>query len=139
MANYKVIFKATSNEPGAPTHWEPGCPLLIKAVQVARDTQTGDAYLQLKLWNLTDKTIGSFVLKAEITYQDGTRETVEVNPLDADIAPCYDYKPEPISLAHGNVDKAEARILAVTCGGAGWQSARVAQPIPHGAPLNLGQ
>lgn len=139
MANYKVIFKATSNEPGAPTHWEPGCPLLIKAVQVARDTQTGDAYLQLKLWNLTDKTIGSFVLKAEITYQDGTRETVEVNPLDADIAPCYDYKPEPISLAHGNVDKVEARILAVTCGGAGWQSAQVAQPIPHRAPLNLGQ
>lgn len=139
MANYKIIFKATSNGPGVLTHWEPGCPLLIDAVQVSRNTQTGAAYLQLKLRNLTNRTLGSFDLRTEVTYQDGTGEIVETNPLDADIAPGCSYTPEPTPLTQGAVVDASARVLAVSEESAYWQSERNAQPLPQGALLDLGQ
>ena len=139
MANFKVVFRADSDGAERRTGWEPGCPILVKAIQVARDTQTGDAYLQLKVWNLTDQTVGSFTLQAEVTYQDGTRETVEVNPLDADIAPRHDYKPLPARLAGGAIADVHARVLAATYGNASWHSAQPAAPLPQGAPLNLEQ
>lgn len=139
MANFKVIFRADSDGAERRTGWEPGCPVLIKAIQVARDTQTGDAYLQLKVWNLTDQIVGSFTLQAEVTYQDGTSETIEVNPLDADIAPRHDYKPLPVHLANGSIADVSARVLAATYGNASWHSEQPATPLPQGAPLNLEQ
>ncbi len=139
MANFKVIFRADSDGAERRTSWEPGCPILIKAIQVARDTQTGDAYLQLKVWNLTDQTVGSFTLQTEVTYQDGTCETVEVNPLDADIAPRHDYKPLPVHLANGAIANVHARVLAATYGSTCWRSTQPAAPLPQGAPLNLEQ
>ena len=139
MANFKVVFRADSDGAERRTGWEPGCPILVKAIQVARDTQTGDAYLQLKVWNLTDQTVGSFALQAEVTYQDGTRETVEANPLDADIAPRHDYKPLPVHLAGGAIADVHARVLEATYGNASWHSAQPAAPLPQGAPLNLEQ
>ena len=139
MANFKVIFRADSDGAERRTGWEPGCPVLIKAIQVARDTQTGDAYLQMKVWNLTDQIVGSFTLQAEVTYQDGTSETVEMNPLDADIAPRHDYKPLPVHLANGSIADVSARVLAATYRNASWHSEQPATPLPQGAPLNLEQ
>lgn len=139
MANFKIIFRADSDGATRRTDWEPGCPVLIKAIQVARDTQTGDAYLQLKVWNLTDQVVGSFTLQADVAYQDGTCETIEVNPLDADIAPRRDYKPVPVHLAAGLITNVSACVLAATYGNSSWHSEQPAAPLPQGAPLNLEQ
>ncbi len=57
-----------------------GCPLLVNAVQVSRNTDTGQCYLQLKLSNISGATVDSFKLQADVSYVDGASETVELNP-----------------------------------------------------------
>lgn len=138
VADYKVVFRADGGGGGKPASWEPGCPLLVKAIQVARNTQTGEAYLQLKLWNLTDEVVESFTLMAEVTYRDGTQETLEVSPLDADIARGCSYRPEPAALAQGAVAAASARIVAATYGNTTWHSEQPVITTPQ-QPLDLSE
>ena len=41
MANYKVIYKAGSDENRL--EWEPGCLIQLKAIQVSRDAESSEA------------------------------------------------------------------------------------------------
>ena len=87
MANFKVVFRSDNQGADTSPGWEPGCPLLVNAVQVSRNTDTGQCYLQLKLSNISGATVDSFKLQADVSYVDGASETVELNPLDADVQP----------------------------------------------------
>ena len=87
MANFKVVFRSDNQGADTSPGWEPGCPLLVNAVQVSRNTDTGQCYLQLKLSNISGATVNSFKLQADVSYVDGANETAELNPLDADIQP----------------------------------------------------
>lgn len=103
MANYKVAFRSDNQSAAGAPGWEPGCPLLINAVQVSRDTDTGQCYLQLKLSNISGEMVNSYELRADVNYADGTTETVEPRPLDADIAPSKNYRPDPVALTGSEV------------------------------------
>lgn len=48
MADYKIVFRAdeTSSD-HATLLWEPPCPAMLAAVQVSRNVQTSEAYLQV--------------------------------------------------------------------------------------------
>lgn len=80
MANFKVVFRSDNQGADTSPGWEPGCPLLVNAVQVSRNTDTGQCYLQLKLSNISGATVDSFKLQADVSYVDGASETVELNP-----------------------------------------------------------
>ena len=41
MANFKVVFRSDNQGADTSPGWEPGCPLLVNAVQVSRNTDTG--------------------------------------------------------------------------------------------------
>lgn len=120
MAKYKVIFRSDNKNAGTAPGWEPGCPVLINAVQVSRNTETGQCYLQLKLSNLTDEAIGRFALRVEVTYADGATEAVELKPLDADIQPGHAYRPDAVPLAGSDVQHVSARIVSATYGNEHW-------------------
>lgn len=62
MANFKVVFRSDNQGADTSPGWEPGCPLLVNAVQVSRNTDTGQCYLQLKLSNISGATVDSFKL-----------------------------------------------------------------------------
>ena len=72
MANFKVVFRSDNQGADTSPGWEPGCPLLVNAVQVSRNTDTGQCYLQLKLSNISGATVTSFKLHAAVSYVDGT-------------------------------------------------------------------
>lgn len=71
MANFKVVFRSDNQGADTSPGWEPGCPLLVNAVQVSRNTDTGQCYLQLKLSNISGATVDSFKLQADVSYVDG--------------------------------------------------------------------
>ena len=77
MANFKVVFRSDNQGADTSPGWEPGCPLLVNAVQVSRNTDTGQCYLQLKLSNISGATVDSFKLQADVSYVDGANETAK--------------------------------------------------------------
>lgn len=140
MAKYKVIFRSDNKNADTAPGWEPGCPVLINAVQVSRNTETGQCYLQLKLSNLTDVVIGRFALRAEVTYADGATEAVELKPLDSDIQPGRAYRPDAVLLAGSDVQHVSARIVSATYGSEHWATSGETPAISTlcaGAPLEL--
>lgn len=139
MAKYKVIFRSDNKNADTAPGWEPGCPVIINAVQVSRNTETGQCYLQLKLSNLTDEVVSRFALRAEVTYADGTAEAVEIAPLDADIRPGRAHQPGAVPLTGSDVRHVTARIASATYGNEQWMSAGKVCANTAGGPLDLDQ
>lgn len=139
MANFKVVFRSDSQGADTSPGWEPGCPLLVNAVQVSRNTDTGQCYLQLKLSNISGATVDSFKLQADVSYVDGASETVELNPLDADVQPAKTHRPEPVSLAGSQITNVIVRVLSVSQPEIEWHAEAGSEPgpIPVGTELVL--
>lgn len=135
MVNFKVIYRADIANGGV--SWEPGCPLRLSAVQVARNTSTGKCYLQLKIENLSDKTVEKFKLTAEVTYADGSVETATYKPLDADLPSHHVLKPGPIPLAGSEVVTVQAYITDVVARTTLWKSSGVTFDAAPQAPVQL--
>lgn len=139
MSDYKVVFRADAENAENGITWEPGCPLMLEAIQVSRNTETGEAFLQAKVRNLTDKTIESFKMKLSCTYQDGSSETFEAESLDADIAPCGEYVPKAVRLAKGSAAKAGGHVTMAKESETVWRSSASPEPLPQRKPLNLSE
>ena len=107
MADYKVIFRDESPK------WQEICPVLIEAIQVARDTQSSNAFLQFRIRNISDRTIGSVALEAKVLSPDGSVETAEISCLDADVAPNAEYRPSAYKLSCSEVTNVEAIVTRV--------------------------
>ena len=139
MANFKVVFRGDNQGADTSPGWEPGCPLLVNAVQVSRNTDTGQCYLQLKLSNISGATVDSFKLQADVSYVDGASETVELNPLDADVQPAKTHRPEPVSLAGSQITNVIVRVLSVSQPEIEWHAEAGSEPgpIPVGTELVL--
>ena len=139
MANFKVVFRSDNQGADTSPGLEPGCPLLVNAVQVSRNTDTGQCYLQLKLSNISGATVDSFKLQADVSYVDGASETVELNPLDADVQPAKTHRPEPVSLAGSQITNVIVRVLSVSQPEIEWHAEAGSEPgpIPVGTELVL--
>ncbi|WP_302964094.1 hypothetical protein [uncultured Adlercreutzia sp.] len=139
MANFKVIFRSDNQDAATAPGWEPGCPLLINAVQVSRNTDTSQCFLQLKLSNLSSEIVSSYELQVDVAYADGTTETVDLKPLDADIQPGQTCRPDPVLLSGSDILGATARVIAVSQPNGSWHTTSAAKSIPVGEPLELEQ
>lgn len=139
MANFKVIFRSDNRGAATAPGWEPGCPLLINAVQVSRNTDTAQCFLQLKLSNVSGEIVSSYELQVDVAYADGTTETVDLRPLDADMRPVQTCRPDPVPLSGSDILGATARVIAVSQPNGSWHTASAAKPIPAGEPLELEQ
>ena len=92
MPRYKIVYKGES------LRWQEGCPVVVEAQQIVRDTETTQCYLQLKLKNISSHKVGALSINSFITYQDGSAQTLEQDFLDADIEIGSCFKPSPIEL-----------------------------------------
>ena len=79
MANFKIVFR--DDEP----MWQPGCPLLIEAVQISRNIDSAQCYLQIKCKNISDKVIRVVSLQVSIIGKDSADETLVLDYFDSDI------------------------------------------------------
>ena len=138
-AKYKVIFRE-ENSPGNGSliSWEPGSPLVISAVQVSRNTETSESYLQAKVLNIAAKMVSEVHAKATVQYPDGTTEDVAFDDLDADIEAGDAYSFNAVALSRGDAVRADMHITrAKTADGITWESTGEPIPIGTGSPIDL--
>lgn len=139
MSDFKVIYRADRESAGdRQLTWEPGCPLAFEAIQISRNTETGEAFLQAKLQNVSGRTVQSFEAEFAVKYADGGAETVCVKPLDADVPPGAMYAIVPVGLNASDAVSAEGRVLAIRQSGkAQWVSSGSTAAFPVPAILAL--
>ncbi len=136
--SYKIAFRAHVREGGDhPITWEPGCPLLFETIQVARSVETGKAFLQAKLTNLTAGEVASYHARFIVAYRDGSTQSFDVEPLDADIAPGSSHQITPLALKGGDALYAEGVVLSVRTAEGDWKSSGAPSPLPVSVPLEL--
>lgn len=141
MSEYKVVFRAAAQEPpnSSLITWDPGCPLVLEAIQISRHTETAQTFLQGKVRNVSADEITSFNTVVTVGFEDGSEEQVEFNPLDADIAPGSVYVLTPALLSRPDAIKAQGRVLQAKSSDEMWQASSKAGPMPEANPLNLSE
>lgn len=139
MSNFKVVFRADQTDKTEFTpHWTPGCPVLVEAIQVSRNTETAEAFLQLKLKNVSNKVVDAFDCSVEVLYDDGVAEEVSVSCLDADIPAGKDMSPKAVRLKQNTPERLTATILEVKQGNSLWDPTQ-APPEPASVALSLSE
>ncbi len=133
MANYKIIFKL--QKPEIP--WEPGCPIMLTALQVSRNSETSEAWFQVKALNVSDSFIGSIFGELKIGYSDGTEENLTVEYLDADIEAGNELALKPHKLPRGDVKSCALSVSRAEGQTQSWASSSEPTPIPSRKELAL--
>ena len=133
MADYKIIHRAE----GAEIPWEPGCPVALTAVQVSRNTETSEAWLQAKARNVSDVEAGSVYADLSLEYADGTGETIPAEFLDADVPAGAERPLKPRRLPRGDVQSCSLTVRRVEGPNCTWESTGEASPLPSPEKLSL--
>ncbi len=133
MADYKVVYRASDAE----IPWEPGCPVALTAVQVSRNTETSEAWLQAKARNVSAASVASVYADLRVEYADGAAEEMPVEYLDADIDAGAELALKPRRLPRGDVASCALTIKRVDAGDVTWASAGEPEPMPKRETLTL--
>ena len=123
MSEYKVIFRDDSPS------YQLGCPLQINVIQIARNVETSQCFLQIKTTNISNSTIHAFSLQARVVARGGLTESVFFEHLDAEITAGAEFKPTPKPINAKEIDGALVLVTRVNNSGASaWQEPRVLAP-----------
>ena len=135
---YKVVYRADLNDgTDKGPLWEPGCPLQIVVVQVSRNVETAELYLQLRLKNVGARLVNSCKMAVILTHDDGLEEREEIEKLDIDILPGTTSDIPPLHLGSGTVASLSVRITELTAAGAAWATRIDPSPVPTKLSLEL--
>lgn len=129
MASYKVVFRDESPK------WQPGCPIRVETVQVSRNTETAQCYLQLRIRNVFNSKVSKITLKAVAISPDGKTHEQVIELLDADLEPELELSPKAVELPLKDISNVEVAV-AKADGASGWAVPAV---IPKPAELPLGE
>ena len=139
MADYKVVFRADRTDGPEKVLWEPGCPIALEAVQVSRNVQTSEAYLQIKVRNVSGEMLNAVNGTAAIGYADGSSGEIDFEDLDLDLAPGNQKPLKAIALPRGDVEAASARITQAAQPSGKWKASGEPAGFPERAALELGE
>lgn len=122
MSGFKVVYRIDPTDDTPEITWEEGCPLLLDALQIARNTDTGEAYIQTRFLNISSEKINSFKVTITVVYGDGSEENLCLNPLDADIFSGMTYSARPVVLSAGDAIAAKVKVEIVCRDSGQWVS-----------------
>ncbi len=115
MAEFKVIYKLVQDwdaeELSIP--WAEGCPLAVEKMQISRNIDTGEAYFQAKLKNISDCEVLSYKAAFSCFFEEGEKEEESFAKLDADIPAAGSAEIKPIKLSRGDAKTAALSITEV--------------------------
>ena len=138
MADYKVVFRADDTSTGdAALLWEPSCPAMLTAVQVSRNVQTSEAYLQVKVRNVSGVKLESVYGVATVNYADGSSDSVELEDLDVDLAPGGQKALKAKALPKGDVESAVVKLNQIALQDDKWSSSGKPAAVPNRIPVAL--
>lgn len=126
MANFKVVFRDEN------IGWQKGCPIIIEAVQVSRNTETAQCFLQTRVKNISNRIIHKISLSIEI-MQSGNIESAILDYLDADIEAGREYVPQAKTISSTEIDTITIKVIQVDKS----TFEKEPMPIPTADPLNL--
>ena len=135
--SYKIVVRGSLKTPEERSQivWEPGCPLLVETFQIARNKETGRAFLQMRLRNISDAKIERYRLQYLVTFEQGKTQTLEIDKLDEDIAPGAACEPQALLLQQGDACSVIATVLSVRTANGSWEHTVEPAPLPEPAPL----
>ena len=138
-AKYKVIFREESGADSASQiKWEPGSPLSLSAVQISRNTETSESFLQVKALNIADRMVSEVHAEATVQYPDGSSETLTLDDLDADVKAGTAYTFDAVSLSRGDATRADVRMVKVKLAdGETWETTTEPSPVVPGDTVDL--
>lgn len=122
MSGFKVVYRIDPTDDTPEITWEEGCPLLLDALQIARNTDTGEAYIQTRFLNISGEKINSFKVTITVVYGDGSEENLCLNPLDADVFSGMTYSAKPVALSAGDAIAAKVKVESVERDSGQWVS-----------------
>ena len=122
MSGFKVVYRIDPTDDTPEITWEEGCPLLLDALQIARNTDTGEAYVQTRFLNISGEKINSFKVTITVVYGDESEENLCLNPLDADIFSGMTYSAKPVVLSAGDAIAARVKVEIVCQDSGQWVS-----------------
>jgi hypothetical protein len=137
VANYKVIYRKSLDKDRGAMLWEPGCPVLVEAIQISRDTNSGNAFLQLKIQNVSPATIEEVTLGVTVSYTAEAPEALRIQQLDCNLESGKSLALKPKQLTHGDVDGIEIDVSVVKGLELSWKSSGEPLPIPFPKLLKL--
>lgn len=139
MGNYKVVFRDDGSGDSSLLKWEPGCPAMVTVVQVARNVDTSEAYLQIKIENLSADILNSISGIAHIDYIDGSTDDVPFSELDFDLPQCEQGALKATALPRGDVETAFIKLLQIDSQQGKWHSTGEPAEAPEREPLLLSE
>lgn len=139
MGNYKVVFRDDGSGDSSLLKWEPGCPAMVTVVQVARNVDTSEAYLQIKIENLSADTLNSISGIAHVDYDDGSRGYVPFSELDLDLPQCEQGALKATELPRGDVESVFIKLLQIDSQQGKWHSIGEPAEAPEREPLLLSE
>lgn len=140
MTEYKVIYRSDKKTEGAKAlTWEQGSPIFVEAIQVSRDVEKSDAFLQIKVRNITSQVVLTFKMTVLVHYENGEEQKVDIVPLDADIEPRSEQVLNPIQLERGDVIALEYKVSSVKTDKASWESQSEPAPLPICSDVDLNE
>lgn len=122
MSGFKVVYRIDPTDDTPEITWEEGCPLLLDALQIARNTDTGEAYIQTRFLNISGEKINSFKVTITVVYGDDSEENLCLNPLDADIFSGMTFSAKPAVLSAGDAIAAKVKVESVGQDSGQWVS-----------------
>ena len=138
MTDNKVIFRANMLTEGERSlTWEPGCPVLITAVQIARDTMTAEANLQVRAKNVSNETISSISYTASIVGDDGAQSEVKVVDLDFNASPGEEKELKATPLTCSDAVTAVVKVQRIRMEVGQWISTTDVERLPKRAKISL--
>ena len=137
--NYKVVFREENGAGnGNPLKWELGSPLALSAIQISRNTETVESFLQVKALNISGKMVGEVHAEAEVQYSDGSFETLSLDDLDADIESGAEYVFDAAKLSRGDATRADVTTTRIRfIDGTVWESKGQPIDIVLGNPIDF--
>lgn len=134
---YKVVCRKDAAVQGNTLRWEQGCPLQIQVLQISRDMESSELFLQARIRNVSNHDIAAYKLTAEIKHDDSTKDHFVIEVLDADLpaGEMQDLSPKPVG--KGTVSDAELIVLSAHQGYVTWQSSAKPSGLPRRTSLGL--
>lgn len=111
---YTVIYRSSTDSKTAEETAPEAAPALVfETIQISRNDDTGETFLQTRLRNISGEVIISLKGSVFVKYTDDSVETVDVGLRSVHLPPGEAIDPSPVALKSGEVLRASGQIERV--------------------------
>lgn len=110
--------------------WEPGCPLIVSALQIVRYRGNSQEYLLVHFRNVWSWEIVEFAWNGAVVFCDGSIQYIDKSHAGASIAPGIEVSSDIIKLNAPNIYSISVAVTMAATHGAYWSTRGTLSPHP---------